>query len=264
MVGWNLKETFPAKFRRYNMRRQFAKACFVSAFTFLGASPFVLSAQLPPEAPRTTVGEASESVSDTVDSPRNAVGDQTNVQQATPSNANGQSALNEGLQQTTPYQGSGPVEPRTQGTNSNRQQNQIRSGSQSQLNSSMPAQNQSIMQPHHGNPQYLQGNDQRLNSQNGVRNQWQAQPHSGRVYVMRYDASGREYICVNGRPVYFDNQGMNSSQSQSNAMRVNERYSSGYGSYEAQNGQSFQLQNSNEALNTNRGSAGQTVNQDRN
>jgi hypothetical protein len=29
---------------------------------------------------------------------------------------------------------------------------------------------------------------------------------TGPVYLLRYDASGREFICVNGQPVYFDTQ----------------------------------------------------------
>ena len=58
------------------------------------------------------------------------------------------------------------------------------------------------------------------------------QQNSGRVYVLRFDANGREFICVDGRPIYFDI--VNSVRGQGNSANPNE-YRSGYGSYDSQN-----------------------------
>ncbi len=69
---------------------------------------------------------------------------------------------------------------------------------------------------------------------------WQSQSAS-RVYVLRIDASGREFICVNGRPVYFDN--VNSVSAQANSGTQNQ-YRAGYGNYDLRNGQNTQNQSS--------------------
>ncbi len=65
---------------------------------------------------------------------------------------------------------------------------------------------------------------------------WTSQ-NAGRVYVLRFDASGREFICVDGRPVYFDN--VNSLSAQGNVNSQNQ-YRAGYGNYDSINGQNFQ------------------------
>lgn len=65
---------------------------------------------------------------------------------------------------------------------------------------------------------------------------WQSQ-NVGRVYVLRFDANGREFICVDGRPVYFDN--VNSVSAQGNSGTQNQ-YRAGYGNYDLKNGQKTQ------------------------
>ena len=60
---------------------------------------------------------------------------------------------------------------------------------------------------------------------------------SGQVYMLRHDASGREFICVNGSPVYFDSPHMNQTNGamnqngQSAGMQQNQRRA-GYGSHD--------------------------------
>ncbi len=54
---------------------------------------------------------------------------------------------------------------------------------------------------------------------------------TGPVYLLRFDASGREYICVNGSAVYFDN--VNSLAGQGNQ---GNQYRAGYGSYDGNKG----------------------------
>ena len=56
--------------------------------------------------------------------------------------------------------------------------------------------------------------------------------NSGRVYLLRHDANGREFICVDGRMVYFDNA--NSVSAQGNQANQ-DQYRSGYGNYDSQN-----------------------------
>ncbi len=73
-----------------------------------------------------------------------------------------------------------------------------------------------------GAPSYATNGQQSWSSQN-----------SGRVYMLRVDACGREFICVDGRPVYFDN--VNSLSTPANAATQNQ-YRSGYGSYDSLNG----------------------------
>ncbi len=66
--------------------------------------------------------------------------------------------------------------------------------------------------------------------------------NAGPVYLLRFDASGREFICVNGRSIYFDNvnsvsaQGIAGNQSQ---------YRAGYGSYDGNNADSSKSRSSN-------------------
>ena len=59
---------------------------------------------------------------------------------------------------------------------------------------------------------------------------WSSQ-NSDRVYMLRFDACGREFICVDGRRVYFDN--VNSLSTGANATTQNQ-YRAGYGSYDSQ------------------------------
>jgi len=100
-----------------------------------------------------------------------------------------------------------------------------------------------------------QRNTFQANGNNGSQSQQrQGQPiqagqsqNAGPVYMLRFDASGREFICVNGRPIYFDN--VNSTSSQGNSGNQNQyqnqyqnqnqnqnQYRSGYGSYNGNNG----------------------------
>ena len=62
---------------------------------------------------------------------------------------------------------------------------------------------------------------------------------AGPVYMLRFDSYGREFICVDGRPVYFDN--VNSMSAQGNSGTQNQ-YRSGYGSYDLKNDQNTQNQ----------------------
>lgn len=61
----------------------------------------------------------------------------------------------------------------------------------------------------------------------------------GRVFVLRFDARGREFICVDGRSIYFDI--VNSVSAQGNSGTQNQ-YRAGYGSYESKNGRNMQDQ----------------------
>ena len=70
----------------------------------------------------------------------------------------------------------------------------------------------------------------------------QSTQNSGPVYMLRYDVNGREFICVNGRPVYFDN--VNSVSAQGNPGNQNQ-YRAGYGNYDLKNGQNNQSQQQN-------------------
>ena len=58
--------------------------------------------------------------------------------------------------------------------------------------------------------------------------------NSGQVYMLRIDASGREFICVGGSPVYFDNVSSVSTQGNSAPQG---QYQAGYGNYDTKNGQ---------------------------
>ena len=66
--------------------------------------------------------------------------------------------------------------------------------------------------------------------------------NAGPVYMLRYDVNGREFICVNGRPVYFDN--VNSVSAQGNPGNQNQ-FRAGYGDYDWKNGQKNQSQQQN-------------------
>ena len=70
----------------------------------------------------------------------------------------------------------------------------------------------------------------------------QSTQNSGPVYMLRYDVNGREFICVNGRPVYFDN--VNSVSAQGTPGNQNQ-YRAGYGNYDLKNGQKNQSQQQN-------------------
>ena len=86
-------------------------------------------------------------------------------------------------------------------------------------------------------PQSTGGN---LMAVDNMQQPWQSQ-NVGRVYVLRFDANGREFICVDGRPVYFDN--VNAVSAQGNSTNQNQ-YRSGYGNYDSQNGQQTRQQGS--------------------
>ena len=58
--------------------------------------------------------------------------------------------------------------------------------------------------------------------------------NSGQVFMLRIDASGREFICVGGSPVYFDNVSSVSTQGNSAPQG---QYQAGYGNYDSKNGQ---------------------------
>lgn len=67
---------------------------------------------------------------------------------------------------------------------------------------------------------------------NGMQQSW-ASPTAGQVYMLRLDASGREFICVDGRPVYFDNVSSVSAQGNTNPQG---QYQAGYGNYDSKSG----------------------------
>ncbi|HUP81494.1 MAG TPA: hypothetical protein VM260_23285 [Pirellula sp.] len=72
---------------------------------------------------------------------------------------------------------------------------------------------------------------------NSMQQSWSSQ--NAGVHLLRFDASGREFICIGGRPVYFDN--VNSVSSQGNSGTQNQ-HRSGYGNYNLKNGQNTQNQ----------------------
>ena len=76
---------------------------------------------------------------------------------------------------------------------------------------------------------------------NNQQQSWSSQT-ANRVYVLRFDANGREFICVDGRPVYFDN--VNSVTAQGNSTTQNQ-FRAGYGNYDLKNGQNMQNQSRN-------------------
>ncbi len=66
---------------------------------------------------------------------------------------------------------------------------------------------------------------------NGMQQSWSSQS-AGQVYMLRIDASGREFICVGGMPVYFDN--VSSVSPQGNSAQQGQ-YQAGYGNYDSRN-----------------------------
>ncbi len=115
-----------------------------------------------------------------------------------------------------------------------RNENQLRS--ENQWQDSDPARNNSQLQPQMDN-RYRSGYRGELQNANTGQHGWNQGMASnpavtdGRVYVLRHDRFGREFICVNGQAVYFDNQGTSSAAQQSSDSN---RYRAGYGSYDAQ------------------------------
>ena len=93
----------------------------------------------------------------------------------------------------------------------------------------------------HGQPmqdwQSYQGQNSRVTQNNGSMQNGPMTQNAGRVFVLRFDANGREFICVDGRPVYFDN--VNAVSAQGNSANQNQ-YRSGYGNYDSQNGRNAQ------------------------
>ena len=87
-------------------------------------------------------------------------------------------------------------------------------------------------------PQSTGGNSMAVDN---MQQPWQSQ-NVGRVYVLRFDANGREFICVDGRPVYFDN--VNSVSAQGNS-GIQNQYRAGYGNHDLKNGQNTQDQSRN-------------------
>jgi len=79
-------------------------------------------------------------------------------------------------------------------------------------------------------------------SQNNNMQQSWSSPAVGCVYVLRFDANGREFICMNGRPMYFDN--VNSVSAQGNSGTQNQ-YRAGYGNYDLNNGQANSARTTN-------------------
>lgn len=71
---------------------------------------------------------------------------------------------------------------------------------------------------------------------NGMQQSWASQS-AGQVYMLRFDASGREFICIGGTPVYFDN--VSSASTQSNPTTQGQ-YQAGYGNYDSKSGQNSQ------------------------
>lgn len=99
-------------------------------------------------------------------------------------------------------------------------------------------QNKGTMQ-NNGTMPYMPMNSTWNSSQNNNMQQSLSSQVGGRVYVLRLDANGREFICVDGRPVYFDN--VTSVPAQGNS-GVQDQYRAGYGNYDLNNGQNTQDQ----------------------
>ena len=89
-------------------------------------------------------------------------------------------------------------------------------------------------------PETNQAIDQETNVQQSNNTSWQVSPNAepsisqlpvtdGQIYLLRHDASGREYICVNGCRVYFDAvSSMTTVESQ-----PQQRYESAFGNQDA-------------------------------
>jgi hypothetical protein len=101
--------------------------------------------------------------------------------------------------------------------------------------------------PNNGTMQNRSGTQFRSSSSGSNGQQFWAVQNDNCVYLLRFDANGREYICVNGRPVYFDNVKSVSPQGNSG---IQNPYTAGYGNYELNNGQN--VQNSSREANQSR------------
>lgn len=86
-------------------------------------------------------------------------------------------------------------------------------------------------------------NQQSMQFENQMPDENMRQPpqlqNNGMAYTLRKDTNGREFICVNGRSVYFDNA--NSLSARENT-GTGIQYRAGYGNYDLQNGQNPLLQ----------------------
>ena len=82
--------------------------------------------------------------------------------------------------------------------------------------------------------------NQPMQAGEGQSNSNQGTTHSGQVYQLRHDASGREFICMNGQRVYFENDNQSSANAQPTTQRAM------YGSEE-----SFQGQNADRSSESN-------------
>ena len=148
-------------------------------------------------------------------------------------NAQGQVITGQGLNGSTGVQGNTNLQ-----NNSNGQSGQVNSNLSTQLQGSAASgtQQPGAAQP---SPYNQQGNTLQANGSNVSQGmQRQTQPGqsqiAGPVYVLRVDVTGREFICVNGMPIYFDK--LNSLSLQGNSSGQNQ-YRAGYGSYDGKNGE---------------------------
>jgi len=107
-------------------------------------------------------------------------------------------------------------------------------------------QNNGVMQNRSTTP--MRNQSQWNQSQNNNMQQSRLSQASGRVYMLRYDANGREFICIGGRPVYFDN--VSSVSAPQNSATQNQ-YRAGYGNYDLNNGPNSQNQSGNGSQTTN-------------
>jgi len=104
-------------------------------------------------------------------------------------------------------------------------------------------------QERYSSQQPFQGNNGNARSNQMQSSQMQMTAHAGPVYMLRYDNTGREYICVQGQRIYFDDQANRRIDRQSigeandnqndgqtpmpNDQRGDERYESGRPSLDA-------------------------------
>ena len=85
-------------------------------------------------------------------------------------------------------------------------------------------------------------NQQSMQFENKISNENMRQPsplqNNGMAHTLRKDVNGREFICVNGRSVYFDNDDMSAQGNTETGIQ----HRAGYGNYDLQNGQNPLLQ----------------------
>ena len=153
----------------------------------------------------------------------------------------GQSTLggqqrNGALQDGTNQYGSTYQENGNSGPNSTATQRQNQSLQSSQLSNQAP--NAGALQ-NNGSMQNMPMTPMWNSSQNSNMQQPWSSQSANRVYMLRFDANGREFICVNGRSVYFDNVNSVSPQVSSG---IQNQYRAGYGNYDLKNGQNTQDQ----------------------